>query len=96
MYEKKFIDDLNFFRNQLGLSTREGKPIQYIADISVNGTELHNVKVSNRESLYAPKGVVTGVDNNGNKVLLAPMEKLDGISKGKATIVDNDCSMTKK
>lgn len=26
MYEKKFIDDLNFFRNQLGLSTREGKP----------------------------------------------------------------------
>lgn len=88
MYEKKFIDDLNFFRNQLGLSTREGKPIQYIADISVNGTELHNVKVSNRESLYAPKGVVTGVDNNGNKVLLAPMEKLDGISKGKATIVD--------
>ena len=34
MYEKKFVADLNFFRNQLGFSTRDGKPIQYIADIS--------------------------------------------------------------
>ena len=47
MYEKKFVDDLNFFRNHLGFSTREGKPIQYIADISVDGTEMHNVKISN-------------------------------------------------
>ena len=34
MHEKKFVADLNFFRNQLGFSTRDGKPIQYIADIS--------------------------------------------------------------
>ena len=88
MYEKKFVDDLNFFRNHLGFSTREGKPIQYIADISVDGTEMRNVKISNRESLYAPKSVVAGFDDNGNKVLMAPMEKLEGISKGKATTVD--------
>lgn len=88
MYEIKFVEDLNFFRNQLGFSTRDGKPIQYIADISVDGTEMHNVKISNRESLYAPKSVVAGFDDNGNKVLMAPMEKLDEISKGKATTVD--------
>lgn len=88
MYEIKFVDDLNFFRNQLGFSTREGKPIQYIADISVDGTKMHNVKISNREALYAPKSVVAGFDDDGNKVLMAPMEKLDGISKGKATVVD--------
>ena len=58
MYEKKFVADLNFFINQLGFSTRDEKPIQYIADISVDGTEMHNVKISNRESLYAPKSVV--------------------------------------
>lgn len=49
---------------------------------------MHNVKISNRESLYAPKGVVAGIDNNGNKVLMAPMEKIEKISKGKATSVD--------
>ena len=38
--------------------------------------------------MYAPKSVVAGFDDNGNKVLMAPMEKLEGISKGKATTVD--------
>ena len=87
-YEKKFIADLDFFRNHLGLTTRDGKPIQYIADISVDGTEMRNVKISNRESLYAPKDVVAGKDENGNKVLMAPMERIEKISKGKAEIVD--------
>lgn len=87
-YEKKFVADLDFFRNHLGLTTRDGKPIQYFADISVDGTEMRNVKVSNRESLYAPKGVVVGVDDVGKKILMAPMEKLEKISKGKASTVD--------
>ena len=87
-YEKKFVADLDFFRNHLGLTTRDGKPIQYKADISVDGTELHNVKISNRESLYAPKDVVAGTDDNGNKILMAPMERIEKISKGKASTVD--------
>lgn len=87
-YEKKFVADLDFFRNHLGLTTRDGKPIQYKADISVDGTELHNVTISNRESLYAPKNVVAGTDDNGNKILMAPMERMEKISKGKASTVD--------
>lgn len=87
-YEKKFVADLDFFRNHLGLRTRDGKLIQYKADISVGGTKMHNVKVSNRESLYAPKGVVAGVDDDGKKVLMAPMDKIEKISKGKASVVD--------
>lgn len=87
-YEKKFVADLDFFRNHLGLTTRDGKPIQYIADISVDGTEMRNVKISNRESLYAPKGVVAGVDDEGKKILMAPMEKIEKISKGNASTVD--------
>lgn len=87
-YEKKFVADLDFFRNHLGLTTREGKPIQYKADISVDGTKMHNVKISNRESLYAPKDVVAGIDDKGNKVLMAPMEKLEKKRKGKASVVD--------
>lgn len=87
-YEKKFVADLDFFRNHLGLTTRDGKPIQYKADILVDGTEMHNVKISNRESLFAPKDVVTGTDDNGNKILIAPMEKIEKISKGQASAVD--------
>lgn len=87
-YEKKFVADLDFFRNHLGFSTRDGNPIQYLADITVDGKEIHNVKISNRESLYAPKGVVAGIGDDGNKVLMAPMEKIEKISKGKAEAVD--------
>lgn len=87
-YEKKFVADLDFFRNHLGLTTREGKAIQYKADVSVDGTEIHNIKISNRESLYSHKGVVAGIGSNGNKIIMAPMEKIEKISKGKATSVD--------
>lgn len=87
-YERKFVADLDFFRNHLGLTTRDGKAIQYKADISVGGTQIHNVKLSNRESLYAPKNIVVGTDNDGNKVLMAPLEKIEKISKGKTTSVD--------
>lgn len=38
--------------------------------------------------MYAPKDVVAGTDNDGNKILMAPMEKLKKISKGKATSVN--------
>ena len=87
-YEKRFVADLDFFRNQLGLTTRDGKAIQYKADLSVDGTKIHNVKLSTRESLYAPKDVVSGTDIDGNKILMAPMERLEKISKGKATSVN--------
>ena len=88
MYEKKFVDDMNFFRNSLGLLTRDGNSIQYTADVSINGKKIHNVKLSTKESLFAPKNVVSGYDEEGEKVLLAPMEKLEAISKGNATPVD--------
>lgn len=79
---------MDFFRNQLGLTTRDGKPIQYKADLSIAGTEIHNVKLSNRESLYASKDVVAGIDIDGNKILMALMERLEKISKGKAASVN--------
>ena len=74
-YEKKFVSDLDFFRNHLGLTTRDGKLIQYKADVIVDGSTIHNVKVSNKESLFAPKDVVAGTDDDGHKVLMAPITK---------------------
>lgn len=87
-YEKKFVADLDFIRYNLGFYTRDGNQIKYTADISVDGNEIHNVKISNRESLYAPKKIVAGYDDKGNKILMAPMKKLEKISKGRASEVD--------
>lgn len=87
-YEKKFIADLNEYRNALGLSTRDGKPIQYSADIIVSGVRIHDVILSDRVSLYNPKGVVNGTDGSGQKVLLAPKEKFNKMKKGAFSPLD--------
>lgn len=87
-YEKKFISNLDIFRNHLGLSTREGNPIQYIADIIINDETLHSVKLSNKESFFSPKNVVVGYDDSRNKTLIAPIEKLNKINNVKINSVD--------
>lgn len=87
-YEKKFVADLDCFRNHLGLTTRDGKTIQYKADLIVNGMEIRNAKLSNRGALFSPKSVVSGTDDQGNKTILAPMELIDKISDGKGQKVD--------
>ena len=87
-YEKKFVSDLDFFRNHLGLTTRDGKLIQYKADVMVDGSTIHNVKISNKEALFSPKDVIAGTDGDGHKVLMAPLDRLQKISKGNATEID--------
>lgn len=87
-YEKKFVSELDFFRHYLGLTTREGDLIKYKADISVDGIEIHNVKISNRDSLYEPKGIIVGNDSAGKKVLMGPKEKIEKIKKSKKIPID--------
>lgn len=91
-YEKRFSADLDFFRNHLGLSTRDGKVIQYKADLLADGSKINNVKISNRKSLYKPKDVISGTTTEGDKVLIAPEDKIEKISKnisnGKRSTID--------
>lgn len=87
-YEKQFVSDLDFFRNHLRLTTRDGNVIRYKADISVDGTEIQNVKLSNRDSFFVPRDVIAGTEPSGKKVLIAPIEKLEKISNGKAIPID--------
>ena len=41
-------------------------------------------------SLYKPKNVVSGFDDNGNKVLIASIEKLEKIGGDKVMLMDID------
>ena len=95
-YEKQFVEDLDCFRNYLGLTTRDGKPIKYSADIIVDGVEMHDVKMSTNEALFAPKDVIIGFDKQGRKVILGTKEKIDRISNGKGQKVNiNDITWRK-
>lgn len=87
-YEKKFIANLDFIRNALGLRTRDGKPIKYKANITLGNTKINGVHISNRESLYEPKAVIAGWDCNGNKMLLDTQEHLKNHHLGNISDVD--------
>ena len=87
-YEKKFVSNLDFFRNELGLTTRSGDKIKFKADLLVDGIEVKNVTLSDKESLFEPKGVVAGTGKKGEKVLVAPIEKLKKLKNGTITPID--------
>lgn len=87
-YEKEFIKGLDFLRNQLGFLTRSGEPIQFTADITVDGKEMHKVRMSDRKSLYNPKGVVTGYSDTGSKIYFGTTAKISKIPSASPQIVD--------
>ena len=78
-YEKEFVAGLDFFRSGLGFLTRDGKPIQFTADLTVDGIEMHDVRLSNKEALYNPKQLVAGKTANGEKILMGSNDKLGQI-----------------
>lgn len=78
-YEKEFVAGLDFFRSGLGFLTRDGKPIQFTADLTVDGIEMHDVRLSNKEALYNPKQLVAGKTANGEKILMGSSDKLGQI-----------------
>lgn len=87
-YEKKFVSELDFFRYHLGFSTRDGNPIKYKADLTVDGINIKGVTLSNREAFYAPKSVISGKDEQGHKTILGPANRIEKISKGKGKRVN--------
>lgn len=95
-YEKEFIAGLDFYRNMLGLTTRDGKPIQYTADLTIGGLEIHDVKISDRQALYSPKDVVVGRDEQGKKVILAPQQRLEKFKNANYEIIDISDAMIHK
>lgn len=83
-FEKKFISDLDFFRNGLGLLTREGNMIQFYGDIIIGDEVIRDIKLSDRKALYNPKcGIVTGKNSDNEKVLFGTKKAFEKM-KGKS------------
>ena len=83
-FEKKFISDLDFFRNELGLLTREANMIKFLGDIIIENEVIKEIKLSDRKSLYNPKsGIVTGKNSDNEKVLFGTKKAFEKM-KGKS------------
>lgn len=83
-FEKKFISDLDFFRNELGLLTREGNKIQFIGDILIGDEVIMDIKLSDRKALFNPKGGVVAGKNSDNEKVLFGTKKAFEKMKGKS------------
>lgn len=54
-YENIAIKKLNFFRNKIGLTERDGGVIKYTTDLIIDGVNINKTSLSDRASLYEDK-----------------------------------------
>jgi len=67
-FEKDSIKEWDFFRNQLGFTTREGELIKYRGNIVVDDIVINNVDLSNKKHFYTNQ--IISITHNGHKVIL--------------------------
>ena len=87
-YEKPFINNLNYFRNQLGFLTRDDELIKFKGNVLIDGELIHGVMLSDKKSLYAPKKVVAGYNDDGEKVLFAPIDTFKNMKGNVRELID--------
>lgn len=97
-YESKFIKNLAFFRNELGLKERSGDLVRFQTDIDIDGHTFKNVYVTDRGSIVGKnKRIFSQKNDAGEKTLLGPtdkllnipgatLEKIDSVDLSKVTI----------
>lgn len=90
-YEKIAINKLNFFRNRIGLTERDGSSIEYTTDLTINGINITKVSLSDRASLYEDRKRLFRGKSNGKEVLVGNVNKLkqkNGVQEKDIEILD--------
>lgn len=90
-FEKFVIQNLNFFRNSLGLSERSGGEIKYKADLTIAGHKISNTNISDRASIYEDKKRLFKVEENGKQSFIGNVEvlrKKKGVDEKDIEILD--------
>ena len=75
-YERKMIEQLAVFRNQIGLTERDGDPVRYKAKIELDGYIVEEKTVSDIESIVNPKNPFRTKDQEGHTVLIGDIDQL--------------------
>lgn len=87
-FEKFVINQLDWFRSSLGLTTRDGNPIKYKADLIIKDITIPNVVLSNKKSFYTNKTRLFSAEQNGKAIKFGPLEKLQQIKGAKPESVE--------
>lgn len=80
-YEKAMIRQLDFFRNRIGLTERDGDPVRFSADLTIGEyISEKNVSISDNKSIMDTDRLFRMKDKQGHPVLVGPKDKLLKIS----------------
>lgn len=80
-YENAMIRQLNIFRNRIGLTERDGDPVRFSADLSIDEyTSEKSISISDNKSVMGTNRLFRMKDKQGNTVLVGPKDKLLKIS----------------
>ena len=76
-FERTTIRRFDMYRNLLGLTERDGKPVRFCADLEIDGYKSKNVWISDKASIVGDtRRKYRAVNNDGHHVLLGEMNDL--------------------
>lgn len=78
-FEKDVIGNWDFFRNQLGLTTRDGKTVKFKANILIDDIEISNATLSDKKFFFSNNLQLLTAEYNGKKIKIGNIEKLKQI-----------------
>jgi hypothetical protein len=87
-FESEVIKQWGCFRNELGLSTRDGDTVKYKANIIIDDIVIKNVNISDKKFFYANTTQLLTTNYNGKKLKIGHIDKLKQIKGAKPTLLD--------
>ena len=75
-YERKMISKLDFYRNLIGLTERDGDPVRFNARVEVDGYVVEEKTISDIASILDPKNPFRTEDESGHTVIIGETEQL--------------------
>lgn len=75
-YERKMISKLDFYRNLIGLTERDGDPVRFKARVEVDGYVVEEKTISDIASILDPKNPFRTEDESGHTVIVGETEQL--------------------
>lgn len=94
-YEKKMHKQLDIYRNLLGLTERDGKPVRFTADLDIGEHTFKNTQITDRTSVLGSKRSFSTILDNGTKIVVGDKEnllKISGACEEKIDTIDGTLS----
>jgi hypothetical protein len=87
-FERDVIDQWGYFRNNLGLRTRDGDVIKYRASLHIDDIVIENVTISSKKFFFTNKVQLFPADRNGQKLKVGHIDKLKQIRGSNPFLID--------